>query len=37
MEKALLAIKLKDKVRSNTIKSKMEYNLNVTQYSKRIK
>ncbi len=31
MERAILGLKLKDKVRLSTIKTKMKYNLNTTQ------
>ncbi len=34
---AILGLKLKDKVRLSPIKTKMKYNLNTTQYAKRIK
>ncbi len=37
MERAILGKKLKDKVRFGTIKTKIKYNLNLTQYAKRIK
>ncbi len=37
MERAILGLKLKDKVRLSTIKTKMKYNLSTTQNVKRIK